>query len=129
MTENEIVERVIRDHPGLDLRGKAAVAVAVRRALRTNAQAEVTRITKILDQHLPTVIVGLQAVVKANYYKNRDELTPEEVGARAALSAAHWIAKDIATGGAAPLYDLPSVLDLMGLLRDARERVKELENN
>ena len=84
--------------------------------------AEVARITKILDEHLPTVLTGLNEIVRSTYYEDRDELTPELVAARAALSAAHWIAKEVATGKAAkPLYDLPSVLDLMKSLKEAKK--------
>lgn len=88
------------------------------------SENEVARITRILDQHLPTVIAGLQHVVHPTIHKDRDELTEDDVALRGAMSAAHWIAKDVATGGGKPLYDLPSVLDLLAMLKRERENKK-----
>lgn len=86
--------------------------------------AEVERMMLILDQHLPTILYGLQEALETANTKSRDELTPTEVALRAAYSAAHWIAKDIATGGGEALYDLPSVLDLLKTRKDSDRRAK-----
>lgn len=81
------------------------------------AQDEVARVHKIIDQYLPTIIVGLQEACydQETVHKSREELTPREVGLRAALSAAHSIVKKVSDVAvqAEPIYDLPSVLDLM----------------
>lgn len=76
---------------------------------------EVARIKQVLDTHLPDIIIGLNYATRSSQSKSRDELTPEEAGLRAALSAAHWIAKKVEPGTLPPTesFDLPSVLDLM----------------
>lgn len=80
--------------------------------------AEAERMRGVLDRHLPTIITGLSKVVHDGIgYKSRDDRTPDDIAIMAALSAAHWIAKEIATGSGEPLYDLPGVLDLLEVNR------------
>lgn len=79
--------------------------------------SEIERMVRVLDEHLPTIIHGLGELDRASGYKSRDELSIEEVAIRSAYSAAHHIAKGIAGATDAPLYDLPSVLDLMSMLK------------
>lgn len=82
---------------------------------------EAERMRGVLDRHLPTIITGLSQVVSGNGrgigYKSREERTDNDIAIMAALSAAHWIAKEIASGRGEPLYDLPSVLDLLSVNR------------
>lgn len=90
---------------------------------------ENTAIKKSLDEHLPTVIYGLNVYIQELMYTTeRETRTPMQIGLMAAHSSAHWIAKDVAQGGGEPLYDLPSVIDLMEALKKERtdNRVKEI---
>lgn len=89
------------------------------------AEAEIERQRTLIDMYLPTIITGLTEVVYQQAQKTRDELTPDEVGLRAALSAAHWLAKEFAhpaEGTVEPLYDLPSVIDLLKTRKDSTQR-------
>lgn len=79
-----------------------------------------------IDEYLPTIIAGLNQIVDPHVPK--DELTEQEVSARAALSSAHWLVKSIANHQAGKaIYDLPSVVDLMGLRRQDQQRIRDLE--
>lgn len=88
---------------------------------------DAARMVKILDQHLPTILSGLGIVINSTMHLSIDELTEEQLAARAAYSAAHWIAKDISGGRGRPLYDLPSVVDLLESAHKDRARIEELE--
>lgn len=108
-TVNRLLYRYDHD-PGFGVREFTAALVEA-------SATEEVRIRVILDQHLPTIITGLDYAVRPNQGKGRDELDTAEVGLRAALSSAHWIAKGVAGLRVAPLYDLPSVQDLMDTTR------------
>lgn len=118
---------VLREEPGRadvwrdDARSvlRAALAVAPAPSEDDLGAGEVARIKQVLDTHLPDIITGLSYATRSSQSKSRDELTPEETALRAALSAAHWIAKKVEPGTLPPTesFDLPSVLDLMELFK------------
>lgn len=125
-------EHVLEKHPGWVQERKLQIeeeerAITLDAELEA-AQDDLARLHKLIDQYLPTIVVGLQEIVydQATMHKSRDELTPEEVGLRAALSAAHSLVKHVAGYPlqAEPIYDLPSVQDLLRTRKESDKRAQ-----
>jgi hypothetical protein len=95
--------------------------------LAGTAEAEVERMRRVLDQHLPAIFGAFAVLHPETHGKSRDELTERDVAIRAGYSAVHWIAKEIATGTGEGIYDLPSVVDLMRSYRTMKERAESFE--
>lgn len=112
-----------------DLRSAEA---EVRRLQEKNdsLRKEVAMLRQAIDATLPPMIDALDLAARPAAHKAVSELTPEEAGFRAGLSASHSLFKRIIgpLEGMVPgrgEFDIPSMVDLMRRNQELEERIGE----